>query len=578
MKILLFILLFITSLAHGQTTPYTLRLVNQGMGVYVGSTFSDPVYNIGSTTGYITLYKPLRFYNLNTAAQNALSAPLAGMMIYNTDSSTVSVYNGSAWLPLATREYARSVGGGGGGGSGTVTSFSFTDGSGFDGTVTNASSTPALALTTTLTAGSVFLAGSSGALAEDNTNFFYNNTDDRLGLGTNSPASRLNVVTNSLGVTQAITSGLSLVNTTAAAAGAQQISPELRLRGNGWKTNATAASQAVDFRMDVLPVEGAANPTGNLQFSNSINGGAFTVLSSLQSAGHWVPGTTGSYDFGTTGVRWRQLYVNGLNINSSSARADNTINVVSGFTVTNGASPATTGTVNIFTESSAGSTATAGTTTFKHFGPAAFSPTSGTAIFNFMRLQHTINQTGGANGVTTSLMIDPTITAAANYFAIMTKLGKVQLNGLADVSTADSLVAYEDGELEKVATSVVAHGPTSNTYTPTTASPLNIDAVTPLGVKWFRVGKMVHVYGAVDIDPTTTATVTAFTMTLPTGVFGGTFVNNYDASGIANVTYATANESGVVFAIAASALVELRFVATSTASNRWRFSFSYISD
>jgi hypothetical protein len=49
-------------------------------------------------------------------------------------------------------------------GGGTVTSLSFTDGSGFDGTVTNSTSTPTLALTTTLTTTHVPIIGASGAL------------------------------------------------------------------------------------------------------------------------------------------------------------------------------------------------------------------------------------------------------------------------------------------------------------------------------------------------------------------------------------------------------------------------------
>lgn len=50
--------------------------------------------------------------------------------------------------------------------SGTVTSFSFTDGSGFDGTITNSTTTPTLALTTTLTNGIVPRIITAGAMAD----------------------------------------------------------------------------------------------------------------------------------------------------------------------------------------------------------------------------------------------------------------------------------------------------------------------------------------------------------------------------------------------------------------------------
>lgn len=76
----------------------------------------------------------------------------------------------------------------------------------------------------------------------------------------------------SLGATR--NNGLSLINSTAAAAGAQQASPALSFKAFGWKTNATAASQAVDFHAWLLPVQGAANPTGLLKFTSSVNGGA----------------------------------------------------------------------------------------------------------------------------------------------------------------------------------------------------------------------------------------------------------------------------------------------------------------
>ena len=45
-----------------------------------------------------------------------------------------------------------------------------------------------------LTEGSVVFAGGSGVLSQDNTNFFWNNTDNRLGIGVNDPDSFLEVL------------------------------------------------------------------------------------------------------------------------------------------------------------------------------------------------------------------------------------------------------------------------------------------------------------------------------------------------------------------------------------------------
>lgn len=64
-------------------------------------------------------------------------------------------------------------------------------------------------------------------------------------------------------------------------------------------------------------------------------------------------------------------------------------------------------------------TATSGTTSLNTFS-ATFAPTSGTGVFNGLTMSNTINQTGGANGVTRAIYVNPTITAAADYRAIET--------------------------------------------------------------------------------------------------------------------------------------------------------------
>jgi hypothetical protein len=81
------------------------------------------------------------------------------------------------------------------------------------------------------------------------------------------------------------TDGLALSTSGVAAAGAQQISPRLRWRGSGWKTDATAAAQAVNFIAEVLPDQGAAAPTGNLLFRYSVGVGAYATVLTLSSTG-----------------------------------------------------------------------------------------------------------------------------------------------------------------------------------------------------------------------------------------------------------------------------------------------------
>lgn len=113
-----------------------------------------------------------------------------------TDSSDRSISSG--WLKRFMSTYS-----GGGGGGGITT---FTDGNGFDGTVSGTD----LSLTTSLTTGSVPFIAASGALSQNNANFFWDATNARLGLGTAAPGSRLHVAGSLPGI-----SVVQMVNTSA---------------------------------------------------------------------------------------------------------------------------------------------------------------------------------------------------------------------------------------------------------------------------------------------------------------------------------------------------------------------------
>lgn len=102
---------------------------------------------------------------------------------------------------------------------------------------------------------------------------------------------------NSIGVTS--TDGLRLKNNTAATAGAQQYSPRLCFDSNGWKTDATAASQNTVFCFENRPVQAAANPQHGLVLSSSVNGAAFVDLFAFSNAASTVTLTTqGSFQVG----------------------------------------------------------------------------------------------------------------------------------------------------------------------------------------------------------------------------------------------------------------------------------------
>jgi hypothetical protein len=129
-----------------------------------------------------------------------------------------------------------------------------------------------------------------------------------------SPTVTTPAITTSATVTNGLAAntsgdGLVLQNTGAASSGNQEFSPRLRLTGAGWKTNATAASQVMDFTLETVPVQGAANPTAQMDVKAQINGGGYTSISGFNSSpSSTVPAiylngsTTSGFSFANSGV------------------------------------------------------------------------------------------------------------------------------------------------------------------------------------------------------------------------------------------------------------------------------------
>lgn len=237
------------------------------------------------------------------------------------------------------------------------------------------------------------------------SSFVVDSTNNRLGLGTASPIASLDVTTNNIGVSQSIANGIALVNTTPAAAGAQQMSPGILWRANGWKTTATAASQTVDFLADVLPVQGAANPTGNWQLSASVNGAAYARLVNITN--------TGFFQLGNSGANSPVIYPASI---SAGAQDLAGLNLAFYNYNTNNHNNPGAGAFNFGGEAY---TSTGGTQTVLRVWKS-FAPASGTAVYSAIHLPVTINQTGGANGITRGLLISPTLTAAADWRSVET--------------------------------------------------------------------------------------------------------------------------------------------------------------
>lgn len=113
--------------------------------------------------------------------------------------------------------------------------------------------------------------------------------------------------------------GLRLQDTTTASSGNQQYSPSVHFSGQGWKTNATAASQSVDMYAYAVPVQGASAPGAQLNLDAQIAGGSqftiWTLSTDINSGGN----TAGILNGVTTSQL--ELNVNGSTVGNLFANA-----------------------------------------------------------------------------------------------------------------------------------------------------------------------------------------------------------------------------------------------------------------
>lgn len=103
---------------------------------------------------------------------------------------------------------------------------------------------------------------------------------------------------------------------------------------------------------------------------------------------------------------------------------------------------------------------------------SGFAPTSGTGTYKSLWVNDTINQTGGANGITRGIYINPTLTAAANYraleitansshYAIYSTAGKIRFD-FGTPAVGDILTRDTGGEEVRIAAGTAGYVLTSN--------------------------------------------------------------------------------------------------------------------
>lgn len=321
-----------------------------------------------------------------------------------------------------------------------------------------------------LTSGSVLFSDGT-TIAQDNSNLFWDNTNNRLGIGTATPDSRFYIAAqgalstdlvfkirnsantadilkvNGLGIMEMtnVSTSLQLLNTTGVGVQFQNGAGSTSYSIRGWNVNSGAYTP--------LNINASTLNLNTLSNTNVIFGGGNVLINTTTDAGFKldvngtarVSGTTTITPAALTGTAatsaldiaqtWNTtgnptaLKLNVINTASgaNSLLLDLQVGGASQFRLTKAGSGIFAGGISSsstitslvgYRFTSLNHSILGGSNGLIDTTPATFSPTSGTSGFTLLLLGTTINQTGGANGITRGLYINPTLTAAADFRAI----------------------------------------------------------------------------------------------------------------------------------------------------------------
>lgn len=110
----------------------------------------------------------------------------------------------------------------------------------------------------------------------------------------------------------------------------------------------------------------------------------------------------------------------------------------------------------------------------------------------------------------------------------------------------------------------------SGTYTPTLTEVANLDASTAYECQYMRVGNVVTVSGAVDVDPTTTSTTTKLGISLPVA---SNFANSLDCGGVGHAVLFA--EGAAIYADGTNDRAEMQWLAGDVTDHAVFFTFTY---
>jgi hypothetical protein len=233
----------------------------------------------------------------------------------------------------------------------------------------------------------------------------------------------LNITINQTGGANGITRGLYVNPTLTAAADWRSIewsnNSGWGLYGAGTADNYLAGKLVIgttSVSTFALDVNGTARVSGYALFGSGNSGTPLATLADFRGGSDtdFIQVARAS----TSSDRYVRMYANGQ-IDALSTKTDS-----APFTFAAAANANTTGNRGLFSLTN------------------TFNPTSGTATYTTFTITQTINQTGGANGITRGLYINPTLTAAADWRAIEVSAG---VSVLAPSTTSSATLRIPSG-------------------------------------------------------------------------------------------------------------------------------------
>jgi len=244
------------------------------------------------------------------------------------------------------------------------------------------------------------------------------------------------IPTTLTGLGASTATGLNLLNSTAAAVGAQQYSPSVLWTGKGWATGVNN-SQSVAFQAYVVPVQAATNPSGLWTLNSSVNGGAFGTALTYDTAGNMI--IPSSISVGGTAYTYGAPSLTG----AAALLVPNTT-----YTVTGSATTATFQAVLFntptFTDASAG-TITDLTNVLIN-GPAGI---AGSLAANRKHSLLIVDSTSAASAITGGLVISTTLGTAATSIGMgggnINLGGSLTVGGTTLLTTSSTLAGVNVG-------------------------------------------------------------------------------------------------------------------------------------